>query len=83
MQNIEWVISLLGTLILFAFKMLVMVVAKPERMLLLKHSISREMNADHTALVGAACVAIEEADAWPTAAAYTDSDTGTSVMILP
>jgi hypothetical protein len=80
-RNVEWVISLLGTLMLFAFKMLVVVVAKPDHMLLLKHSISREMNADHTALVGAACVAVEEADAWPTV--YTDSDTGTSVMILP
>jgi hypothetical protein len=80
-RNVEWIVSLLGTLMLFAFKMLVVVVAKPVRMLLLKHSISREMNADHTALVGAACVAIEEANAMPTV--YTDSDTGTSVMILP
>ena len=60
-RNIELVVSLLGTLMLFAFKMLVMILAKPDHMLLLNHSISREMNADHTALVGAACVVMEDA----------------------
>ncbi len=77
MRNIELVVSLLATLMLFAFKMLVMILAKPDRMLLLKHSISREMNADHTALVGAACVAMEDAQLMPT----VDGDTG--VIYLP
>ncbi len=76
-RNIEWVVSLLGTLMLFAFKMLVMILAKPDRMLLLKHSISREMNGDHTELVGAACVAMEDAHLMPT----VDGDTG--VIYLP
>jgi hypothetical protein len=78
-RNVEWIVSLLGTLMLFAFKMLVITLTKPDRMLLLKHSISREMNADHTALVGAACFAMEEANAWPTV--YTDGDA--SVIVLP
>ena len=65
-RNVEWVVFLLGTLMLFSFKMLVVNLAKPDRMLLLKHSIAREMNADHTALVGAACVALEDAYSVPT-----------------